>query len=220
MTIAAYGTRRFFDPASPWRYRAEARLGGARGRLDGARSRLAAGWADLERYLPGAVAYRYSRFDDSDPLAYDRREAIHETADDRPGIHLAALAERTGMPFSSLGHHARVLEREGLVTTEKHGGRRRVYPVDVEQPALRAALAEGATAGILDALRTSGPVRVAELARAVERDPSTVSHHLGRLAEDGLVERERDGRAVTVRLADRVRAALRPWATGPAVTDN
>jgi DNA-binding transcriptional ArsR family regulator len=42
----------------------------------------------------------------------------------------------------------------------------------------------------------------------VDRDASTVSHHLSRLEADGLVERERDGPAVVNRLAPATRAAL------------
>lgn len=53
-----------------------------------------------------------------------------------------------------------------------------------------------------------GPDSVSDLAERLDRDPSTVTHHLDRLAEDGIVERERDGRAVVNKLADSARIAM------------
>ncbi|APW96310.1 transcriptional regulator [Halobiforma lacisalsi AJ5] len=41
-----------------------------------------------------------------------------------------------------------------------------------------------------------------------ELDPSTVSHHLSSLEEDGLVVRERDGPAIVNRVAPEVEPAL------------
>jgi DNA-binding transcriptional ArsR family regulator len=48
----------------------------------------------------------------------------------------------------------------------------------------------------LDGSRRYFPATGATLAEATGRDPSTVSHHLSTLADEGLVERRREGRAV------------------------
>jgi DNA-binding MarR family transcriptional regulator len=73
-----------------------------------------------------------------------------------------------------------------------------------------AALNDYATAVVLDALSRLGGSSVSELADELERHPSTVTHHLQRLEEDGLVVREREGRAVVTRLSAQTRAALEP----------
>ena len=59
---------------------------------------------------------------------------------------------------------------------------------------------------LLFPLRSRGPLRQTELAEVVHADPSTVSRHVARLVEHGLVQRvpdERDGRASTLVVTER-----------------
>ena len=157
----------------------------------------------------GAVL-RYSRWDDSDPLEHDLRREIYDTVDDAPGIYLSKIDERTDRSLSSLRHHLRILEEENLITTEKVRGKRRYFPVTRggDDPTLVAALDDPATESILTTLAEEGPSSGGDLADALDRDPSTVSHHLSRLEEEGLVERERDGRSVVNKLSDSAAMAL------------
>jgi DNA-binding transcriptional ArsR family regulator len=131
-------------------------------------------------------------------------------------------------PSSAVGLRVRVLPHDGVVLgaaerdpvlvrrggggtsgTERVGvgGVRRLREV-TERPGVYArgdALLEVdgvSVAGLLDALADLGTAHVGLLAEELDRDPSTVSHHLQRLADDELVVRERDGRAVVNRLAD------------------
>jgi DNA-binding transcriptional ArsR family regulator len=101
-----------------------------------------------------------------------------------------------------------VLEHEHLVETEKVDGRRRYYPVGTDHPALRAALRDPTRAALLRALDDEGEAPNGRLADALDRDPSTVTYHLQRLEDDGVVVRERDGRSVRNRLATDVADAL------------
>ena len=158
----------------------------------------------------GAVL-RYSRWDDSDPLEHDLRREIYDTVEDAPGIYLSKIDERTDRSLSSLRHHLRILEEENLLTTEKVRGKRRYFPVTRggDDPALVAALDDPATESILTTLAEEGPSSGGDLADALDRDPSTVSHHLSRLEEEGLVERERDGRSVVNKLSGPAATALR-----------
>ena len=55
---------------------------------------------------------------------------------------------------------------------------------------------------LLHALAVGREVRVSDLAKAVERDPSTISHQLRVLRDHHLVTGERRGRVVLYRLAD------------------
>jgi DNA-binding transcriptional ArsR family regulator len=70
---------------------------------------------------------------------------------------------------------------------------------------------------LYDHLRAEPGTYLSGLAERLGRDPSTVSHHLSRLADDGLVRRERDGRAVVTRLAPGVEAIL---TQGPGDADS
>ncbi len=162
----------------------------------------------LERTVRLIAPLRYSRHDGSDPLAHDVRADIHDRVADAPGTYVSVLSEDLPVSHSSVRHHVRILESEGLVETAKVRGRRRLFPARFDHQELSAALADDATAAVLGVLATLGPSTGGTVAEEVDRSRPTVSHHLSRLAEDGLVVRERDGRAVVNRLADGVAETL------------
>jgi len=216
-------------------------LTGSEGTPDAPTDGLAIGagivlFAGIVRQLPGLVAtqpvtigvqhaldrgsrfvtlFRYSRYDDSDPLEHGTRETVYETIENEPGAYLSEVGEHAGVPLSTARHHVRVLERERLVASAKVRGKRRFYPSDTDGIETAAAMEDGPTAAVLDALARLGPCSVATLADELGRDPSTVTHHLQQLEDEGLVERERDGRAVVNRLAPPARRLLEPERCGP-----
>ncbi|WP_207587670.1 metalloregulator ArsR/SmtB family transcription factor [Halomontanus rarus] len=157
--------------------------------------------------LPISI-FKYSRYDDSDPLENDRRRTIYRTVEDDPGAYLSAVSETSDVPLSTVRHHVRVLEEEGLVTSVKVHGKRRYFPAGEDDVELHAALAEPSKRGVLEALADHGRANNGDLATALDRDPSTVSHHLSTLEDDGLVVREKDGRAIVNELAPEVYARL------------
>ena len=171
----------------------------------------------LDRLVRMLTAFRYSRYDDSDPLEHEARAAVFDVVESRPGAYLSEVAERADLPLSTARHHVRVLEREDLLTGAKLRGKRRFYPAYAGDMELAAALNDESTAAVLDALARLGGSSVSELADELGRDPSTVTHHLQRLEEDGLVSREREGRSVINRLSAETRAALEPG-TEPAAS--
>lgn len=152
----------------------------------------------------------YSRSDGSDPLDHETRRAIYETVVSTPAIHLAGIADSIDVPVSTVTYHSRVLDAEGLLDIHRMRGRTRLYPVSIaaSSPVLDAALAEESTAAVLLAVRRLEPASVRTLAGELDRASSTVSHHLGRLEDDGLVTRERDGEAVVTSLVPAVRETL------------
>ncbi|WP_254839773.1 winged helix-turn-helix transcriptional regulator [Natronomonas marina] len=164
----------------------------------------------LEKIKPFVFPLRYSRYDDSDPLEHEARERVYEIVDATPGSYLSAVSERADLPLSTTRHHMKVLEREGLVSGAKLRGKRRFYPAYTEDIELAAALNDDATADVIDALARLGAASVSDLADDLGRDPSTVSHHLQRLEEDGIVTRNREGRAVMNELAAEARDILEP----------
>ena len=66
------------------------------------------------------------------------------------------------------------------------------------------ALADPTRLAVMRRLLEGGPGQVGELNQALELDQSLLSHHLKVLREAGLVESEREGKAVRYRLADGV----------------
>ncbi|WP_276258322.1 winged helix-turn-helix transcriptional regulator [Haloglomus litoreum] len=176
------------------------------------------GTGHLDRLVRMLAPFRYSRYDDSDPLEHEAREAMFEVVEDSPGTYLSEIADRAGIPLSTARHHIRVLEREDLVSGAKVRGKRRFYPAHTEGVELAAAMNDDSTAAVIDALARLGAASVSDLADELGKDPSTVTHHVQRLEEDEVVVRERDGRAVMNKLTAAARTMLEPdeRAAGPA----
>ena len=142
----------------------------------------------------------YSRYDDTDPLENDRRNRLYAVISREPGVNLTRLAADANISRSSSRHHLRILEYENVVVSAKVYGRRRFYPAGTVDVELAAVMAEASTRRVVEALGDHGPSSVSALADTLDRDPSTVTHHLKRLEEAGAIERERDGKAITNRL--------------------
>lgn len=176
------------------------------GTLSSARTRIGAHITDLITHT--LALFRYSRYDDSDPLEHKGREDLFNTIQETPGIHLSAVEQRTDLSLSSIRHHLRVLEQESLVMGVKVRGKRRIYPKYSDEVELVAALNDEPTQKVIDALRRLGPSSVTVLAMDLDLDPSTVTHHCQRLADDGIVVRERDGRTMMNRLSSDAKALV------------
>ena len=150
----------------------------------------------------------YSRHDDSDPLDHETRTEIYEQVTASPGTYVSELATATDTPLSTVRYHVRVLEAENLVREKRFTGKRRLFPARSTDVAVHAALNDDSTATIVDAIDRLDQPTVSTLAEETERSDSTVSYHLSRLEESGVVARERDGNRVHVTLPSGVEAAV------------
>lgn len=154
------------------------------------------------------VVLRYSRRDDSDPLEHETRADVYEILTADPGTTLPDLSDRLETPLSTVRYHVQVLQREGLISSQKQRGNRRFYPVGVENEALTAALQTDTTADIVRSLADRGAATVGDLVDDIGKSYSTVSHHISRLVEDDIIVREKEGRKRVCRLTSGARTAL------------
>lgn len=146
------------------------------------------------------AAFRFGRGTDADPLDHETRVRIDELVTESPGYTLSELSEELATPLSTVRHHVRILEREGALETEKHRGNRRLYPLGAGPDELAAALEDESSAAVVEALYEQGSATVGDIVEALDRSYSTVSYHLSRLVEDGIVVQEKDGRRTVSRL--------------------
>jgi DNA-binding transcriptional ArsR family regulator len=154
--------------------------------------------------------FGYSRHDESDPLDNETRANIYDVVTESPGVYYAQLAEQTDVTEETVRYHSRILADEGLVERRKIRGRKRLYPVSMEgeDAELAAAMADSAASDVISAIEHREPATLSAVADAIGCAPSTVSYHLDRLEEDGLISRERDGSAVRIELRRPTRTAL------------
>jgi predicted transcriptional regulator len=143
-------------------------------------------------------------------LDLEARRRIVAHVRQHPGLHLRALAEALAMPVSTLEYHCYHLERHGHLAVREGGGFKAFYPSEgmdrrdrdilylVRHDAPRRICAHlllhpGTTPGQLkDVVRLSGP---------------TLSFHLRKLRDAGIVHEEPDGRTKRLTVVDPERVA-------------
>lgn len=143
---------------------------------------------------------------------HEHREALLSLVERTPGVHQSEAAEELGVSVSTLRHHVRALEADGELVTADVLGRQRLFPASDVDPVL-AALNDEGTARVLTALADREQATGSQLVEELDRAHSTVSYHLDRLAEEGIVEREREGNRVLNRLTPDARETLDAAAT-------
>ena len=79
-------------------------------------------------------------------------------------------------------------------------------------------LSEPARIRLLDALRTSGPASVGELAARLGMGQQNTSKHLGVLAGEGLVERTKAGNSALYEISDPTVSRSARWSATPFAT--
>jgi predicted transcriptional regulator len=119
------------------------------------------------------------------------RERIRSMVEAHPGIHVADLAERTGLSWHTTAYHLRVLVRSRLVLLDKGGRERRAFPAGLPPrhrqwlAALQAEEAAEVLRALFDDPRQSVPV----LSRRMGYSEKVVRRHVAHLTQAGLVQR-------------------------------
>lgn len=147
----------------------------------------------------GALLLGATKQAEGSPLDNDNRRRVYEQVAETPGAHIADIVEATDIPRSTVRYHLRVLEDASLIAGDTVHGNHRYAPVSVDLR-MAAAVRDEPTWSVADAVARFEPVSLTGLAEELDRAPSTVSHHVDRLVDAGLLERERDGTRVRIRL--------------------
>lgn len=134
----------------------------------------------------------FHRITPANSTRHAHRAQLTKLAREEPGVLMAAAAARLGIDFHSAQHHARVLQRCGLVDVVKIGRNVALYPrgcVSFRQRAALVHLRRGPQAAMLDLVARHPGLRVGDLAALAGCTKSSASAKLSRLRGLGLVER-------------------------------
>jgi predicted transcriptional regulator len=106
-----------------------------------------------------------------------------------PGLHLRELQRLLGMSFNSTRYHVDKLTASGEIVRIEEGGYSRLYPIGTSEPdkALFSAIRRPTDRQILATMIKTTRVSHRELCTLAGFAKSTVSEHLGRLVEIGVV---------------------------------
>lgn len=143
--------------------------------------------------------------DDEDVLELETRKEIFEHVRANPGVHFSQLKRDLDMETGLLQHHLRTLEEYNVITSEDHQGKRRLFvaqELDEEERAILSSLRYETTRHILLFLLREDAARNRAIAEDLGVSPATVSWHVSRLREEGIVTEVRDGRTTRYAVTD------------------
>lgn len=149
--------------------------------------------------VKGAALGLFSRTRDDELLEHPRRAQVLQLVQAEPGVHFQDLARRLGIGRGTLEHHLRKMLAAGLLAKVQHGGYACYFPKGaVDRRVMDTAPLLRSTGGraVFDAVRSQPGRSGRELALALGLSQSTVSYHLRRLQEAGLVFGAGDGAGV------------------------
>ncbi|MFB6130027.1 MAG: winged helix-turn-helix transcriptional regulator [Salinigranum sp.] len=139
----------------------------------------------------------------------ESRRRIYALVEDNPGIHFRGILDRVDYAQGTLQYHLKHLADDGLVEVSEDGKFTRYYPTDefteADQTVMNA-LRRTYSRRIIAHLLSDGPLTTSDLSDRLDKSSSTISWHLSKLDEAGLLTRERDGVSVYYSLADPDRA--------------
>jgi DNA-binding transcriptional ArsR family regulator len=124
-------------------------------------------------------------------LNFEARKKIYDFIEESPGLNVNEISRRLEIPFTTLLHHLRILEKEDLVSFKRKGEYKFAY-----------AKTELGTQDkeILELLRKKVPCRIIlhlfftascsrdELSKELDLHPSTVFYHLKKMMKMGIIE--------------------------------
>lgn len=135
----------------------------------------------------------------------DTRERLLDHVQEHPGRHASALGRELDLATGQLQYHLRRLRNAGAVVADERHGRTHYFPPGYDEGEReRLALARRETSRAVLAALLAGETPAAALATRLDVARSTLSYHVDRLDEAGLVDERRGERGrVYLALADR-----------------
>lgn len=192
---------------------------------DGTRRLAASPWEPLGKYLDGHMgasaagigrplagpaitrSRRSSRAMADVESGLTRRGLIYEYIREHPGAHVRGMARELNIATGDLHYHLFWLEKNGFVKTKKSGFYRFVFPTMVfreEQEVLLGVLSQETPREILLCLLKDAAMTQGSLARTLGHSQPTISWHMDRLVQLGIVGKRRTSEGISYEVvADR-----------------
>lgn len=149
----------------------------------------------------------YRRLTKDDLLDNDLRASMVEIVEEDPAIQSSDLADRLGVSLNTVLYHARILEEAGMMTTKRASGCVLLLPPDRSEAERRVlpVLRKGPKRAIVEVLMEEPGLSLAETARRLDRDRSTIKYHTDTLLAEGILQADTGGRAHRLEVSDDVR---------------
>lgn len=152
------------------------------------------------------------------------RKQVYEAVRRYPGIHVRGIERNLGVSAPLVQYHLKHLVDEGFVEAHDQGGYSRYYPrrevrVRDEDVPLLGLLREEVPLHVTLLLLDHGALTHGALVERMGLAKSTVSYHLAKLAEAGIVEREPGSARIRLAEGHRIRELLLAYNPTPDLLD-
>lgn len=153
------------------------------------------------------------RLDFDDVVENETRSAIIDLIVGEPGIHFNEIKNRLDLTPGVLTWHVGILEEYGILQKKRAGQYLLFFPALSENPidaaSVRLVKSE-TTLAVLKHIRDHPGTSQQAIARALAKAPKTISYHLDKLRDRGMIRVEKTGRAKAITLEPAVVARVLP----------
>lgn len=145
-----------------------------------------------------------------DALELESRRAIYEYIARYPGTYLRAIEKATGLQMGVLEYHLQYLEKQGILSSEDDGYRKRYFVKEEVQyldKSVISILRQKTPRKIIIHIMLNGKASFQEIQKAVKVSKSTLSFHLKKMTESKMLIVEKEGKQKIYSVKDEERVA-------------
>lgn len=126
-------------------------------------------------------------------LELESRKKIYEIVRQYAGSHMREIQRISGMPFGMVSYHLSFLGKHNLIREEKDGNYVRYYPASLEKcdEKLLGLLRQRSVRTILLYIMGNEGCSHQQISEGVRLSPSTITWHLKKLTDHGIVRAEK-----------------------------
>lgn len=138
-----------------------------------------------------------------DILELKPRRQLFSWIKDNPGCHQREIQRGLDMPTGQINYHLDVMVKKELLAVRKDGNYARYYPRDIfttEEKVILGFLRRELPRGILLFILLNPDTSQKTVAKNFRVSEATVSYHLSRMTEAGVLSRERAGKEMRYRV--------------------
>ena len=150
-------------------------------------------------------------------LLHPTRREIYKAICELPGIYFYNLinelaeTDRISLSFGTLSHHLKKLQESGLIASTKIDGKRVYYPKQLRNPEIERTftlLRNENARKIFLYIVNNDKCYQNEIARALGLHHDTISYHAEKLAQETLIETEKEAKIVKFTIGERGKQLL------------
>lgn len=126
-----------------------------------------------------------------DYLALETRRKIYNLIASSPGLHKREIARALNMSLSTIDYHLHYMEKREIVIGKQDGKYKRYFiseKIGAEDKKILSLLRQPTPRRILIFLLENPGAIHKEICKKIKKAPSTISFHLKKLVESGIVE--------------------------------